>query len=835
MRTREALRISGYGSTCIAIIVICSFACSPLVQIACAEDAPPGLEDVPAVVAEVNGHSITREDLVRELAGPSGQLALGRLMRRLLVEQAAAVQHITVSDDEIEAQYKVDARDLMNELIHVPWVGKDKNAPAPSVTDVIRTRFNMNIEEYKKLVVRQKLLIRRCVAKDISPTQAQLREFFEGRSGGEKIFEKYFFQPPARYHACHILISPMDPRDWHRGLRFRTPAAQMTEFELERKKHIELYRDNIDLSNAPSTASLDPEWKKARALAEKVLRDIRSGTITWDQALRTYTQDRLDVLSLNPKTKKMDTPRSRFDNPLPPGDVGWFTIEGPLVRDFYEGAKNLRPGGPNEIGGPVQTEFGFHLIKMVEVKEEQQRTFDQCQAEVEKAYIEYVIQNRILPVYSGKGPRQPGWLDLVMAQSNIVTEEVLLWPPRKTAAMMDPLSAPAAVAHEDPDPIVAHVNTALIRRSDIWRELLRYDSNEALTRLIHREMILTMLKPMGVARMDWECGRKDLKQRVPAPALEPIENNPKVTEVMEQALSSDRLRLDLVNTDRKQQKELVAQRRKDHPSENIPEPPPEFSFADYIYRRYGRTVEEYRRSLEATAVLMFAIRKKVPVEDGTLKVEFALARDQYSEPAWYEISHILIPAPASNADDTAKLQARMFADDVLKECNNHPEAFEELAVKSSEDVSTRQRGGLLGACYVDGRPNPNQLYNASDVLSADDIKIIYEELKSRKIERGHIAPEAIRTSRGFHIVRADAVHPERKVDFEEVRDKLRYDYVTQHAKMICDIWLQQLETDNESRIKRYFGQDDRKLELTRDDVPDNWDKSLPKPDAPKKK
>src|SRR5207248_339428 len=142
-----------------------------------------------------------------------------------------------------------------------------------------------------------------------------------------------------------------------------------------------------------------------------------------------------------------------------------------------------------------------------------------------------------------------------------------------------------------------------------------------------------------------------------------------------------------------------------------------------------------------------------------------------------------------------------------KESINHPERFEELALKSSDDALTRQRGGLLGACYADGRPNTSQLYNAADVLSADDVKLIYEALQRLHVERGHIAPELIRTSRGYHVVRVDAPHPERKVDFAEVRDKLKHDYLTQNAKMICDIWLRQLELDNEMRIKRYYGDD----------------------------
>src|SRR5471032_3023673 len=91
------------------------------------DDSPAGLEGIPAVAAEINGHPIMRDDLVRELAGSSGNAALGRLIRRMLVEQEANALQISVTDVDIEAQYKVDTRDLMNELIRVPWAGAEKN------------------------------------------------------------------------------------------------------------------------------------------------------------------------------------------------------------------------------------------------------------------------------------------------------------------------------------------------------------------------------------------------------------------------------------------------------------------------------------------------------------------------------------------------------------------------------------------------------------------------------------------------------------------------------------------------------------------------------------
>lgn len=60
------------------------------------------------------------------------------------------------------------------------------------------------------------------------------------------------------------------------------------------------------------------------------------------------------------------------------GDLGWFG-EGDMVADFFDAVATL---SPDEVSGPVETTFGWHVIKLAETRQKERPEFDAVRAEL---------------------------------------------------------------------------------------------------------------------------------------------------------------------------------------------------------------------------------------------------------------------------------------------------------------------------------------------------------------------------------------------------------------------------------------------------------------------
>jgi peptidyl-prolyl cis-trans isomerase C len=79
------------------------------------------------------------------------------------------------------------------------------------------------------------------------------------------------------------------------------------------------------------------------------------------------------------------------------GALGWFG-PGMMVKPFEDAVVALQPG---QIGGPIQTQFGWHLVKLNETRAAQAPTLDQVRDELVQEIEQATIDARIKAATDG--------------------------------------------------------------------------------------------------------------------------------------------------------------------------------------------------------------------------------------------------------------------------------------------------------------------------------------------------------------------------------------------------------------------------------------------------
>lgn len=129
--------------------------------------------------------------------------------------------------------------------------------------------------------------------------------------------------------------------------RYESHVDQYKESETRHARHI--------LITLPKGAS-EAEEKVARSKAAEVLAQVKSAPGDFARLAKTYSQD----------------PGSAEKG----GDLGWFG-RGMMVKPFEEAVFSLKAG---EISDLVRSDFGFHIIQLVDVRAEHVKPYDEMKA-----------------------------------------------------------------------------------------------------------------------------------------------------------------------------------------------------------------------------------------------------------------------------------------------------------------------------------------------------------------------------------------------------------------------------------------------------------------------
>ena len=125
-----------------------------------------------------------------------------------------------------------------------------------------------------------------------------------------------------------------------------------------------------DLSEEEKKRLLDEADEKTKIKADEILKQIKEGADFAEMA------------------KKHSADTASGNNG---GSLGQFS-QGMMIPEFEAALDELKPG---ELGGPVKTQFGFHIIYLAEVKEEHLKPLTVVQEEIKKTLKEDKARKRI--------------------------------------------------------------------------------------------------------------------------------------------------------------------------------------------------------------------------------------------------------------------------------------------------------------------------------------------------------------------------------------------------------------------------------------------------------
>jgi peptidyl-prolyl cis-trans isomerase D len=308
-----------------------------------------------------------RNQVPKQLEALYAQQILKQLIFEKELEFEAKRLGITVSDQE--------RADRIRQFLPTAFNG-DSFVGIDRYTQEVSTRFQLSVPVFEELI-RQGLLeekFRKLVTDGISASPAELQQEFKDRN--EKVKLDYVLIKPEELESK---INPDEAEikasyEKNRG-KYLLPERRVVRYglvdinQLRQSTHISddqlkvQYQQNIGQYQVPNRVHVqhillttvgktDAEVEEIRKKAEDILKQVKKGGNFADLA-KKYSED----------------PGSKDKG----GDLGFIT-QGQTVPEFEKTAFGLEKGQVSDL---VKTQYGFHIIKVLEKETAHTKTFDE--------------------------------------------------------------------------------------------------------------------------------------------------------------------------------------------------------------------------------------------------------------------------------------------------------------------------------------------------------------------------------------------------------------------------------------------------------------------------
>jgi peptidyl-prolyl cis-trans isomerase D len=344
------------------------------------------------------------------------------IQRRLLLGYAAS-SGMVVSDDElrtvisdIQAFYDEDGRfspTRYEQLLRAQNLTPE-SFESQIQQDLILSRMQGALAGsafVPEKVVRRLVRIR-AQEREVSQLLLSPSDFKAKVSVSEEDAKKYFdenrslFQIPERARIEYLMLTPqvaaanVTVSDDELRRAYQERLSQYQSAEERRASHILI---------AIASGATDEEKQAAKEKATDIYRQLQDSPGRFAELARTHSND----------------PGSAEQG----GDLGFFQ-RGLMVSEFDTAAFALKVG---EISSPVQTQYGYHVIRIDEVKEVETKPFAQVRDELQEEIRKSAVQDAYLQaaqtfsdmVYTEYDSLQPtaDALGLTVQQSNWISPE----------------------------------------------------------------------------------------------------------------------------------------------------------------------------------------------------------------------------------------------------------------------------------------------------------------------------------------------------------------------------------------------------------------------------
>ena len=341
-----------------------------------------------AVVAEIGKDTITLRDAQlgirnalhnRSIPPDLVSLYVPQILEQLINQHTMVYEAhrlgLQVSDDDISSTIRLSIPNLFPDG---KFVGRDAYA-------AMLAQQNLSIPEFESDVARQVLMTRlqQVVVEGTVVSPAEIDQEYRRRH--EKVEIQYVKISPDKMKS-EVQITPAEMKDYYEKNRaaFSIPekrslailvidpaklqqSVEPSDAELKRA-----YENNKDKFRTPervkvrhillkTTDKTPAEDAKMKAKAEDLLKQIKGGA---------------DFAEL--ARKNSEDPGSAVKG----GDLGWI-VRGQTVPPFENAAFSLKP---NEISNVIQTQYGYHIIQVLDHEQAHLKTFDEVRAQLTDEY-----------------------------------------------------------------------------------------------------------------------------------------------------------------------------------------------------------------------------------------------------------------------------------------------------------------------------------------------------------------------------------------------------------------------------------------------------------------